>query len=141
MSCSLRQSSAATSRAWTVRRSVVCGIEDIVAGHRATGEFDRNLWFVLCDGATGAGVLLLTRVPRSDVIELVYLGVVPAYRGRKVGDLLMRHAAAVISASRYTRLSLAVDAANLPAMKLYWRHGLQAIGRKIAMMRDLRVTG
>ena len=39
------------------------------------------------------------------------------------------------------RLSLAVDANNAPALRLYYRHGLQRVGSKIAMMRDLRLTG
>ena len=113
-------------------------INDIVSGHRATGAFDPQLWFVLCEADEPLAVLLLSRVPHADMIELVYLGIPPAQRGRGFGDLLMRHAAAIVSASRFSRLSLAVDAGNLPAMKLYWRHGLQAIGRKLALLRDLR---
>jgi ribosomal protein S18 acetylase RimI-like enzyme len=50
----------------------------------------------------------------------------------------MRRAAAVAHASKHGRLSLAVDAGNLPALKLYWRHGMQVIGRKTALLRDLR---
>ncbi|MGE5607657.1 MAG: GNAT family N-acetyltransferase [Bacillota bacterium] len=114
-------------------------IDDIVAGHKATGEFDPSLWFVLAERQTPLGVLLLSHVPASDVIELVYLGVPYEHRGRGTSDLLMRQAAHVVSVSRYARLSLAVDAGNLPALKLYWRHGLQAIARKFALMRDLRV--
>lgn len=113
-------------------------IEDILAGHRATGEFDPKLWFILREGHEAIGVLLLSAVPQADLIELVYLGVPPVHRGRGVGDLLVRHAMAAVSASKYSRLSLAVDAGNLPALKVYWRHGLQAIGRKVALLRDLR---
>jgi len=113
-------------------------IEDILAGHRATGEFDPRLWFLLCEHEQNMGVLLLSAVRQADMIELVYLGVPPEHRGRGVGDLLVRHALATISTSRFSRLSLAVDAGNLPALKVYWRHGLQAVGRKVAMMRDLR---
>jgi len=115
-------------------------IGDILAGHRATGSFDPQLWFALCEGDEPLAVLLLACVPHADMIELVYLGIPPAQRGHGFGDLLMRKAAAVVSASRYSRLSLAVDAGNLPALKLYWRHGLQAIGRKIALLRDLRAA-
>ena len=93
---------------------------------------------MLCEGDDSLGVLLLSAVPHADIVELVYLGVPPAQRGRGVGDLLMRQAAATVAASKHSRLSLAVDAGNLPALKLYWRHGLQAIGRKVALIRDLR---
>lgn len=115
-------------------------IEDILAGHHATGQFDPHLWFVLCDDQTPAGVLLLSPIAPSGTVELVYLGVVPSYRGRGISDLLMNRAAAAVAATHNTRLSLAVDAENLPALKLYWRHGLQAGNRKVALLRDLRTT-
>lgn len=113
-------------------------INDIMAGHRATGAFDPSLWIALCEGDAVAAVLLLCRVPRTDVLELVYVGLVPAYRGKGLGDLLMRRAVVATRESGCARLSLAVDAQNMPALKLYWRHGMQAMGRKVAMLRDLR---
>jgi mycothiol synthase len=113
-------------------------IDEIISGHRATGEFDPRLWFLVREGEENLGVLLLSPVAAADTVELVYLGVPPLHRGRRVGDLLVRQATAMVSESKYTRLSLAVDAGNLPALKVYWRHGFQAIGRKVAMLRDLR---
>src|SRR5262249_28334113 len=113
-------------------------INDIIAGHRATGEFEPSNWFLLHYAHEPIGVLLLSRAQRTEVVELVYLGLVRAHRGRGAGDILMRRAAAVTARSRHGRLSLAVDAGNLPALKLYWRHGLQVVGRKLAMLRDLR---
>jgi ribosomal protein S18 acetylase RimI-like enzyme len=38
-------------------------------------------------------------------------------------------------------LSLAVDARNAPALNLYYRHGLQRVGSKLALMKDLRAAG
>jgi ribosomal protein S18 acetylase RimI-like enzyme len=113
-------------------------IDDILAGHRATGHFDPAIWFVLLDHHTPLGALLLTHLSGADLIELVYLGLAPGSRGRGIGDILMRRAAAAVAARKGGRLSLAVDAGNLPALKLYWRHGLQVIGRKLAYLRDLR---
>jgi ribosomal protein S18 acetylase RimI-like enzyme len=37
------------------------------------------------------------------------------------------------------RLTLAVDSRNVPALKLYYRHGMQQMGTKTAMLRDLRM--
>ncbi|HEV8607214.1 MAG TPA: GNAT family N-acetyltransferase [Tepidisphaeraceae bacterium] len=113
-------------------------IDDILAGHRATGNFEPNHWFILCEDDLPLGAVLLSKVQRTDVTELVYLGLVPARRGRGLADILMRRAAAVAMASKHGRLSLAVDAGNVPALKLYWRHGMQVIGRKLALLRDLR---
>jgi ribosomal protein S18 acetylase RimI-like enzyme len=112
--------------------------DDILASHRATGEHDPRLWHLLSVGGSAAAMLLLARIPRTRDLELVYLGVAAEARGRGIGDLLMRQAMAVASTENCARLSLAVDAANFPALRLYWRHGMQAIGRKLVMFKDLR---
>lgn len=113
-------------------------IEDVVAGHRASGEFDPSRWFVLLNGETPVGVALLTRVPRVAMAELVYLGLIPEARGLGLGDVLMKQALWSVSHMGVQRLTLAVDARNAPALKLYYRHGLGHIGSKSALLRDLR---
>ncbi len=113
-------------------------IDDVIAGHRATGEFDPSLWFAVCMDDDPAGVLILSRGHHGQMLELVYLGLVPAHRGRGLGDWLMRKALESAAALGCDSLSLAVDAANKPALNLYWRHGLRTVGRKVAMIRDLR---
>jgi mycothiol synthase len=115
-------------------------IEDIIAGHQASGLFDPQYWFVLLEADEPCAVLLLTRVPRNDLAELVYLGLVPAARRRGIGDLMMRQAIWAIRQMGLQRLTLAVDSQNAPALKLYYRHGLQHAGCKKAMLRDLRVV-
>jgi ribosomal protein S18 acetylase RimI-like enzyme len=116
-------------------------VEDILAGHKATGNFDPKLWFLLEEQERVAGMLLLCPTPRSDSIELVYLGLPPEVRGRGVGDLLMRQALWATMQAGRSRLTLAVDAANPPALKLYYRHGMRRICGKVAMMKDLRSDG
>lgn len=113
-------------------------IDDIIAGHQASGSFDPKLWFLLREGDTPLGVLLLSESLRSDSIELVYLGLTPAARGRKLGELMMRQAYATVSARNQPRLCLAVDSQNTPALKLYYRHGMHRIASKLALLRDLR---
>lgn len=114
------------------------GIDDILTGHKATGQFDPDLWFLLCRDDQTLGVLLLSTSQRSDAIELVYLGLCPEARGQGLADLLMRQSLWSVRASGKRRLALAVDAANPPALKLYYRHGLHRIASKLALMRDLR---
>jgi mycothiol synthase len=115
-------------------------IEDIVAGHRSSGEFDPTRWFALTRGEDPLGVALLTRVPRVEMAELVYLGLTPAARGQGLGDVMLRQALWATSQMGLQRLTLAVDARNAPALKLYYRHGLGHIGTKTALLRDLRVS-
>ncbi len=113
-------------------------IDDIIAGHQAAGEFDPDLWFMLCEQEVPRGVLLMSRLVHGEGVELVYIGIAPAARHRGVGRLLIQQAFAVVTAEPRHRLTLAVDSANVPALRLYYGHGMQRIGSKVAMMRDLR---
>ena len=113
-------------------------IGDVVAGHRASGEFDPRFWFLLSEADRPCAVVMLSRVPRTDMAELVYLGLSPAARGRGIGDLMIRQAFHAVREMNLARLTLAVDSKNTPALRLYYRHGMQRVGSKIAMMRDLR---
>jgi ribosomal protein S18 acetylase RimI-like enzyme len=115
-------------------------VEDILAGHKASGTFDPALWFVLRDDAADAplGVLLISQSLRGESAELVYLGLSPAARGHRLGELMMRQALATVASHELGRLSLAVDALNTPALKLYYRHGMQRVASKVALLRDLR---
>lgn len=82
--------------------------------------------------------MLLTRSMCSDTVELVYLGVAPAYRGQKLGDAMMRRAFATAASIGSRRLSLAVDSKNEPALRLYRRHGMSRLCSRLALLRDLR---
>src|SRR5439155_1633735 len=53
-------------------------MDDVIEGHKAAGVFEEGLWFLLCRNDMAHGVLLLTRTPHTDALELVYLGLVPA---------------------------------------------------------------
>lgn len=113
-------------------------IEDVIAGHKATGDFVPDLWQILCENNNPLGVLLLSSIPHSDALELVYLGLVPAARGRGFGDVLMQRAMQLLAGTGRRRLTLAVDSINTPALRLYYRYGLQRLAAKVAMIRDLR---
>lgn len=113
-------------------------IGDVVAGHQASGEFNPRFWFVLSERDMPRGVVLLNRVPRTDTAELVYFGLVPSARRRGLGDFMMRQALWAAREMNLSRLTLAVDSNNAPALRLYYRHGMQRIGSKVALMKDLR---
>lgn len=113
-------------------------IEDIVAGHRAAGEFHPDLWFLLTEDKQPLGVVLLAPATPTESMELVYLGLVPGARGHGIGDVLMRQALFATHAFGLPMLTLAVDAGNGPALKLYFRHGMRRLHAKVALMRDLR---
>jgi ribosomal protein S18 acetylase RimI-like enzyme len=113
-------------------------IDDVIAGHQATGEFDPTGWQLLMQDDRPMGVVLLARIPQTDAVELVYLGLCPEARGKGLGNLLMRQIFFLIHQNHGRRLSLAVDASNAPALKLYFRFGMRQVATRWAMIRDLR---
>jgi ribosomal protein S18 acetylase RimI-like enzyme len=113
-------------------------MEDVIAGHKATGVFDPSLWRILAESGQPRGVLILSPSAYNDAVELVYLGLVPEARHRGLSDTLMRLALDSVVAQRRRDLSLAVDSRNVPALRLYYRHGLSRIGSRTAMVKDLR---
>jgi mycothiol synthase len=113
-------------------------IEDVIAGHKASGEFDPGYWFILVSHSRPLAVLLLNRVAGADAAELTYLGVAPEGRRMGLGTLLVRQALGAAAMMRVKSITLAVDAANAPALRLYFRHGFRKVASKLALMRDLR---
>lgn len=117
-------------------------IEDVIDGHKASGTFDPRHWMILCEAERPLGVLLLADTGRGgEAMELVYLGLSRAARGRNLGEVMMTRAMGIVTAYGYQRLTLAVDARNVPALKLYYRQGMNRVASKIALMRDLRARG
>ena len=114
-------------------------IEDVIAGHKATGGFEPSLWHLMVENGQPRGVLILSPPAHTDSLELVYLGLSAAARGRGLGATMMRLAMHCVLQQQRKELSLAVDAKNQPALRLYYRHGLQRVGSRLALIRDLRL--
>ncbi len=111
---------------------------DIIAGHRATGEFDPGLWTLLRIEGRPAGAVLLNPFPGQRTVELVYLGLAPWARGRGLGRELLRHGLWLLRDRRERRLTLAVDTRNAPALALYTAEGMRPVVRRAALIRPLR---
>ncbi len=109
-------------------------MEQVLASHKAAGPFDPALWELARIDGRIAGALLLSRLPRSPDVELVYMGVVPAARGRGVSHRLLRRAVGQCRRARAVRLHLAVDERNAPALAAYRRFGFVSVGRREAYL-------
>jgi ribosomal protein S18 acetylase RimI-like enzyme len=112
-------------------------MSDVLAGHKATGQFDASDWSLALLRGEPAGVLLLSRVSQRRAMEVVYMGVVPEARGQGVATALLQRALARSRERRVARLILAVDANNLPAMTLYDRFGFFETARRRAWIYPL----
>jgi ribosomal protein S18 acetylase RimI-like enzyme len=81
---------------------------------------------------TGAmiGLVLCSRV-RADVAHVTQICLLPEFRGRGIGQLLLAEAGRELRRRHFTELSLTVTQANTSAVKLY-RH----LGFKIKRVFD-----
>ncbi len=96
---------------------------DALAGHRATGIFDPQLWFVAKRGGQPLGLILLNRIVPEPALELVYMGVAQAVRRQGVANALLGRALDTAGSVGAEVMALAVDQRNRAARRLYARWG------------------
>lgn len=113
-------------------------MDDILDGHMATGRFEPALWSLLRVDGRPAGLLLLNPCPGNASIELVYLGLGAAVRGRGLGAALLGHGLSLLTGRSERGITLAVDEGNAPALKLYRTFGFRRVLRRQALIRALR---
>jgi ribosomal protein S18 acetylase RimI-like enzyme len=129
----------------------VRSVDDVLISYRGVGQFDPSKWYIVRDRQThdDIGCLLLTEYRQAQNWELVYMGVAPQARGRKLGLQIVRHAqwlaheAAHLATSKSTqqstieRLVLAVDAANAPAVAMYLAADFEVWDRRSVFLREI----
>lgn len=115
-------------------------MDEVLEGYRSQGTYVPQHWYLVRDAAGDAAVLMLAYHRDAANSELVYMGVTPRARGRRLGEQIARfalHAAAEMGAER---LVLAVDAANEPALEIYRRVGFVQWDRRLVYARLRRPT-
>jgi GNAT superfamily N-acetyltransferase len=101
------------------------GIDAVIASHKAAGEFDPALWEIARVDGADAGCILLAALTHGPLLEVVYMGVARAARGRGVGKLLLRRALAQCERVGAHELTAVVDRRNTPARQLYAQFGFK----------------
>jgi ribosomal protein S18 acetylase RimI-like enzyme len=107
-------------------------VRDVIEGHRGGGVFTPDTWWIADRDGDPAGCVLVNDSSSASSSEVVYLGVTPAHRGAGVGEALVRRAAAGARARQRATLTLAVDAANVHARRVYERLGFRLTERRIS---------
>lgn len=115
-------------------------IEDVIAGHKATGRFSPHRWHLLLIEDVPAACILLSENPLRPVLELVYMGVHPRFRGRGLGRYILDKGLEWASAERFHTVTLAVDARNAPARDLYRLAGFVRATSRRALVRPVVLT-
>lgn len=110
-------------------------MDDVIAGHQSAGRFDPRRWLIFLDSSGPAGCILLNENPLHPVLEVVYMGVHPRLRRCGLGRRLLTEAFQLAHREDITRVTLAVDACNDPARRLYAAAGFHEVMRRRAMVR------
>ena len=113
----------------------VRNIEDVLAGYKASGIVDYSRWLIVRKDDADVGCLLLSDFPEYDNWELVYMGIVPSARGHGLGFEIVRYAQWRAYQAGRSRLVLAVDVANKPAIEMYAAAGFQVWDRRAVCLK------
>ena len=105
---------------------------DVIAGHRASGVFRPQSWWIAYEGQTPVGCVLSNDARMQHSAELIYLGVAPKFRGQGLGRVLLRRAVADAFDRGLTALTLAVDSRNHYALQLYQAAEFNETARQLA---------
>ena len=118
-------------------------MDEIIAGHRGSGVFRPDLWFLFVRRGEPLAVILLNEISdfAGRAVELVYMGVVHTARGQGLGQRMLNFAMRAARRAGYRRMILAVDAANAPALRLYDNAGFVETMRRVAYILPLRHRG
>lgn len=104
-------------------------VEDTLAGYRLSGPWHPQLWFLLRKDAEDIGCLLLCDRAEEKSLELVYMGIIPEYRGKGLSRFLIAEAQRQTIGLGRLRLVLAVDVRNWPALHVYEKAGFCSFAR------------
>lgn len=109
---------------------------DVLDGHFGPGARPR-FWTIARRNGVAEGVCLINTAADGSSAELVYLGLAPAARGHGIARALLSHGMQECSRARIGSLSLAVDARNDPARRLYESCGFRCTTTRAALIRPL----
>lgn len=110
---------------------------DVIDGYQAVGRFRPELWFFVRDRDEDVGCLLLNIHPDVAHMEIVYLALMPSVRGRGWGRQLARAALEKSRQHQCSRVVLAVDSVNSPAIRMYEQVGFAIFDRRCVWIRTL----
>ena len=116
-------------------------VRDVIAGHKATGIFTPQSWWIARKDGSPAGCILVNDSRSATTAEIVYAGVVPSFRGHGIGRALVRKAASQARRRGLDAITLAVDARNRFARRLYRREGFMETDRRVAYAMLARKDG
>lgn len=117
---------------------------EALSSHQLSGVFRPEYWQLFMEAGElpqsnqPIGLCLLNDHPDQQAVELVYLGVVPEFRGKGWGLQLLVESLQQISAEERAAVFLAVDAENTFASDLYGRMNFAELAHRRVLFRFAR---
>ena len=118
----------------------LCGLRethDVIDSHRGARPWEPGSWWLVHQNGSPQGCMLLNVCPEHDTVDLVYLGLGPALRGRGLGSHLLRMGIAAATRMGVSSITCAVDRRNEPAIRMYERLGFSPWSERVAMVRRI----
>ena len=132
----------ATTIESTYRESLDCQFlnglrtgKDALVSHQLSGQFDPQFWRIYTSGASDVGVLMMNPHPDQNGMELVYLGVVPEFRGQGWGRRMLADGIQTAANAGKSMVFLAVDCGNVYANAVYSEFGFVELARRRVLVR------
>jgi len=111
-------------------------IEDVLASHKASGNWRPDLWWIVRVGGAPAGCVLVNESATCPGdADLVYMGLLPHYRGRGLGRAMVRYACGQVRREGRERMHVVVDTSNPYAVRIYEAEGFRATHERVAYIR------
>lgn len=109
--------------------------EEVLAGYEATGNSGTKHWRLIRLQNQTVGCLILAEHAPQQLLELVYMGITPAARGKRAGEATVAYAQSLARELNCQQLVLTVDAANFPARRIYDAAGFQRWDSRLVLLR------
>ncbi len=109
-------------------------MESVISSHKAAGDFDPHYWKLLFWQGKAVGVLLLSPLSDSRLMELTYMGLIPQARGHQLGRVLLQQACSCCVDYGSDTLILAQDCRNHYAYRLYTSFGFKVTFRRTVLI-------
>ena len=108
----------------------ILSAQDTIEAFRHRGQFTPEHWCLMRYRGEDVGILLLTPHPPTPCWELMYMGILPSWRGLGLGHRLLQEALLQARQAGAVDLLLSVDRINRPARHLYKRAGFSEYARR-----------
>jgi ribosomal protein S18 acetylase RimI-like enzyme len=129
-----------SSYAETLDCPELCGLrslDDVIDSHQATGQFYPSHWLLIEIHGEPIGCCLLSHIPATNSIELVYLGIGPKGRGLGLGRTVLAHGIDRLRHLNVHEVTCAVDTRNEPALRIYQSLGFVQFDTRLGFVAAL----